>query len=746
MRAVPPQGDSMIRNHKLRQAVSVIVAAGLGLTIGSTASAQGNVLEEIVVTATKREERILDVPISVATLSGTNLESRFTAGETVLALAYAVPGLYAESSNGRGAPRFYMRGLGNADFDQAASQPVSIVMDDVVMELVALKSFPLFDLEQVEVIRGPQGTLFGRNTTAGIIKFNSRRPTDELEGYAKFAAGTYGTVNVEGAVGGPLIEGKLSGRVSILSQNRGNWVSNLNTGDKNVMGELQENAARAQLLWTPTDNFSALLLWQGRDLDGNTASFFRANVLTKGSNSLNENYQRENVFYNGGGNNPQTALGSGVNLTLDWDIGDLTLTSITSNQSYDYFARGDIDGGVAGVGPGFILFDSDTGGNNDIKQFTQELRLASNYDGNFNFQVGGFYFNDELTTTTEFGVDPTSLVVGSIAKHDNTAWAIFGQGTYSFSDAWSLVVGARYTDDQKDYTPLLAPVEQGSISLSDDNVSWDLTLSYALNDTSRLFGRVASGFRAPSIQARNAAFGAPVTTASSETIMSYELGYKATLGDRTWLNTAVFLYQIDDMQLTAIGGGGNFTTLLNADKGEGAGFEIDLEFAATENLILSGGFGYNKTEIKDSSLSVGGCNTTSATFDRICTITDPLNSDGNPLIDGNPFQHVPEWTLNLELDWTIPLSTGAEVFFFTDWKFKGETNEFLYESVEFTNDSQFEGGLRAGWRSAEGNFELAFFGRNITDEDNLIGGIDFVNLTGYVNQPAFWGLEATVTW
>ena len=734
-------------NNLFRFSVAGTIAAILCLGLAGTgnyAYAQETaVLEEIIVTATKRDENIQDVPISIASLSGDKLTSKFTAGESILALAYAVPGLYAESSNGRGAPRFYMRGLGNADFDSAASQPVSIVMDEIPMELVALKSFPLFDLDDIEVIRGPQGTLFGRNTTAGIIKFDSRRPTSETEGYAKLAVGSFGTLNFEGAIGGSLVDDVLSARVSVLSQNRDHWVSNTFTGGGDVIGELKEFAARVQLLWTPNDNFSGLLLVQGRDLDANTASFFRANILTQGSNELNSNFDRETVFYDGGGNNPQTSSGNGVTLMLDWDIGDLTLTSITSAQDYDYFARGDIDGGVEGVGPGFILFSSDTGGNNDIKQFTQELRLASSGDESFSWQVGAFFFDDEITTSTEFGVDLTTLVVGAIAKHENTTWAIFGQGTYDINDRVTLTAGARYTDDEKDYTPVVAPPTQAAINLADDNVSWDVSLSYAINETSLLYGRVAAGFRAPSIQSRNAAFGAPATTAISETILSFEAGYKAELSDRTRINAAVFYYTIDDMQLTAIGGGGNFTTLLNANEGVGTGFEIDVEFAATENLILSGGFSYNDTEIKDPTLSVGGCNTTSATFQRICTITDPLNAAGAPIIDGNPFQHVPEWTLNLELAYNRPLDSGAEVFFFTDWKFKGETNEFLYESIEFLNDSQFEGGLRIGWRNANGNLEIAAFGRNITDEENLVGGIDFVNLTGYVNQPAFWGLEGT---
>ena len=158
----------------IRQTFKSMVLAGLALVVMPFASnnvlAQSNaILEEIVVTATKREETLQDVPISVATMSGERLNSLFTGGEDILALANRVPGLYAESSNGRAAPRFYLRGLGNIDFDLAASQPVSIIMDEVVMENTVLKSFPLFDLQNVEVIRGPQGTLFGRNTTAGNL-------------------------------------------------------------------------------------------------------------------------------------------------------------------------------------------------------------------------------------------------------------------------------------------------------------------------------------------------------------------------------------------------------------------------------------------------------------------------------------------------------------------------------------------------------------------------------------------------
>ena len=308
--------------------------------------AQG-VLEEIVVTAQKREQNIQDVPISITRMSGQWLESKFAGGGDVLELASTVPGLHVESSNGRLSPRFYMRGLGNADFTAAASQPVSIVFDEVPMEKASLKSFPIFDLDDIEVIRGPQGTLFGRNTTAGIIKFDSRRPTEETEGYIKASGGNKGTVNVEGAIGGTLVEGTLMGRISFLTQHRSNWVNNAHTGENDAMGGFDIFAGRAQLLWTPTDDLTALLLYQHQDQGGNSASLFRANIFDKGSNKLNDNYKRDTVWFDAGNNNPAKIKSFGITLKLDYELTNHTITSITSYQDiYDRFARGDIDGGI----------------------------------------------------------------------------------------------------------------------------------------------------------------------------------------------------------------------------------------------------------------------------------------------------------------------------------------------------------------------------------------------------------------
>lgn len=716
--------------------IATIASCPLGV---SGAWAQDNaILEEIVVTAQRREENIQDVPISVTAIGGERVDVFTQGGEDIRALAARVPSLYAESSNGRLAPRFYMRGLGNTDFDLAASQSVSIISDEVVQENVILKSFPIFDIDRVEVLRGPQGTLFGRNTPAGIVKFETRRPTEELEGYVSATIGSLGTKNVEGALGGSLNESQtLMARLSVLSQNREDWIDNGFTGESEAMGGFSENAFRLQLLAQPADTFSALVNLHGRDLSNGTASIFRANVLSPGSNELNGNFDRDRVFFDGGGNNPQEANALGGSLRLDIDFGnELTLTSISAYETVENQSFGDIDGGFGAVflpvmGPGFIPFPSETqDGLEDLEQITQEFRLASAANEQMFWQAGVFYFDSDFSVQTfPFFVPPTTV------RHENTAWAVFGQVSYDLSDNATLTGGLRYTDDDKDMTTPATPNPQPPVNVSDEQVSWDLSLMYSLSDDVNVYGRVASGFRAPSIQGRNIAFfdANPFSIANSETILSTEIGFKSTLGDRVRLNGAVYYYTIDDMQLSAIGGNTNSNVLVNADKGVGMGVDFDTEILLSDNFVVTFGGSWNDTEIDDSSLRTAVC--------AQCTVLDPIDADGFALLDGNPFPQAPEHMINVTARYSTLVNNDDELYLFADFVNQGDTNFFLYESSEFHSGSIFEAGLRAGYIANGGQWELSVFARNITDEENLKGGIDFNNLTGFVNEPRIFGLN-----
>ncbi len=705
-------------------------------TTGAEEQADGQ-LNTIIVTANRREENLQEVPVSAATLSADTVKTIFDAGAEVTALAARVPGLFVESSNGRAAPRFYIRGLGNTDFDLAASQPVSVVMDDVVMENVTLKSFPIFDIERIEVLRGPQGTLFGRNTPAGIVKIDTVKPGDEFAVAGSLSVGSFGSVSADGGVTIPLVDGMVSMRLSGLWQHRGNWVDNGYTGEKNALGGYDEIAGRAQLLITPTEELSILGTYAVRDLDG-TSTLFRANILGPGDNELNENYDRDTVFFDAGGGNQAKYKADIATVKLDYDAGFGTFTSITSWANSEGSSRGDIDGGFGAsflpeMGPGFIPFPSDTQDSIELDQFTQEVRLASATGGSIEWQVGGFYFDSDFDVTT-VGFDfPPPVTV----NHTNESWAVFGQVSTRVSDVLKLTGGLRWTDDQKNFIVKSGSAPQAR-EVSDARLSWDAAAFLDVSDDASVYARVASGFRAPTIQGRDVAFFSAPSIATSEKIMSYEAGFKSELAGRTVrLNGAIYYYTIKDPQFSAVGGADNLVQLVNADKGRGYGFELDSAFQVTPDFLITAGLSYNNTKIQDDTLAVGIC--------AQCTVTDPtvvLSGNTRALVDGNPFPNAPEWIADVTARYAVPMGNSGELFVFTDWAYQGKTNFFLYESKEFNSNNQVEGGLRIGYAKTDGSFELAAFVRNITDADNVKGGIDFNNNTAFVNDPRVFGVSA----
>jgi len=712
---------------------------------------QETFIEEIVVTAQRREENIQDVPVAISTLDGEDLSLLMTGGPDVRALSGRVPSLVMESSFGRAFPRFYIRGIGNPDFDLNASQPVSMLMDEVVLENPIVKGVPLFDLDRVEVLRGPQGTLFGRNTPAGVVKFDTVKPSQEFDAYVRASYGTYDTIDINGAVGGALTN-NLSARFSGLYQSQSDYVDNKHTGENDALGGYETIAWRGQLLWEPNDRFSGLLNIHGWEVNDGTARIFRGNVLRPGEGGLVDGFAFDEVYHDGLNTQEISSLG-GV-LRLEYAFESATLTSITGYESIDdMFSRGDIDGGFGAVyappyGPGFIPFAAESAdGLPYLDQWTQELRLASTGGGSFDWLVGAFYFNEDaqIDTYNFDSLSPGNPNDGfSYAQQEATSYALFASLDFHLSEAWDLKAGVRYTSDEKDFAadrpipvfqpPLTQPITRAT---DDDNVSWDLSAVYKASDTLNLYGRVATGFRAPSIQGRilfaedfsdgqdPATNG--VSVADSEEILSIEAGVKSILaGQRLRLNLTGYWFEMSDQQLTAVGGEVNVATLINADKSEGYGLEADIEWTPTGNWLMTFGASYNPTEIKDPSLRIPQCA-------GGCTITDPIDDDGKIIIDGNPLPHAPEIVFNGIVNWwSDPVAKG---FFATlDWAYYSEKNFFLYEAEEFKDDS-FEVGLRLGYGWSQGKYEVALWGRNILDEEIVRGGVDFINLTGFVNDP-----------
>ena len=714
----------------------------------AASAAEAGKLQTVTVTAERVTEDARNVPISVSTLGGEALDVLNSGGDDVRALSGRVPSLNIESSFGRAFPRFYIRGYGNTDFHLNASQPVSLVYDDVVQENPILKGFPMFDVDQVEVLAGPQGTLFGRNTPAGVVKFDSVAPSRVANGYFNASYGSFNTVNLEGAYGMPLGP-DWAIRGSLLSQHRNGWVTNTAPGAG--AGKLEgydDEAGRLQLLYKPSGTFSALFNVHTRALDG-TARLFRANIIKPGTNSLVDGFDPYQIAIDG--QNAQTVDTDGASMKLRWDLGgDNVLNSITGWEHVHSFSRGDVDGGYGAsydlpMGPGVIPFADETSdAMSGHQQLSQELRLEHGGAGPLTWQAGLYFFHEKyrissLAYDTLFHGPSTEVD----AAQTNTAWAAFGSVGYAVTDKFKLRGGLRYTRDRKslDTIPVTDTAVDDSHGLSkstnDSRTNWDLSGTYAVTPEANVYARVATGFRASSIfPASDFGF---LTYAKPETTTSYEAGVKADLFDRrARISADVFHYEVKDQQLSAVGGQDNATQLINAKKVTGQGVEINLDAYLLPTLLVTLNGSYNFTKIKDPGLEVAPCAT--------CTVTDPKDPvSGNAMINGNPLPQAPKYVANVTARYGIPVSNGGEYFVYTDWSYRSSVNFFLYESKEFTGKAMTIGGLRAGYDWDGGKYEVAAFARNITNQIRVTGAIDFNNLTGFINDPRTVGVQFKAT-
>ncbi|MGF7154939.1 TonB-dependent receptor [Novosphingobium gossypii] len=728
-------------SSRLRRLTAVSVFA-VAASFGAPAHAQSTAPAadegadgSIVVTATRRAERALDVPVAVSALAGEKLDVLNSSGQDIRFLSARVPSLQIESSFGRTFPRFYVRGLGNTDFSADAAQPVSVVYDNVALESPMLKAFPAFDLENVEVLKGPQGTLFGRNTPAGVVKLTSKRPTEELDGHVSASWATYNTVNLEAAVGAPLTD-KLRFRVAGLVQRRDDWVKNdyAQTINEKKFEGYQDYAGRFQLEYEdgPLD---ILFNAHARSLKG-TARLFRANAIKPGTNDLVDGFDIERTAQNG--SNPQTLESWGANIQASYEFDGLgSLYSITAWERASVFSRGDIDGGY----PGIVPFQVQTGGTTTPKEFSQELRFASKKFGNVSFQAGGYFFNQNLESASGSWSNTNAYTPSSASHLDNETYAAFGSVEYTPVDSLILRGGVRWSHDKRyailvngdDVNDTAAGFSTGSTSGS--KWSWDASATYKVSPFASFYARVASGYLGAAL--KNDTIAGVATTARPQTTISYEAGFKTEQPGLFNFSIDGYYFDTKNIQLTAVGGGSNVTQLMNARKAIGYGVETELSATPVENLVVTLGGSYNFTELKDKSLFVAPCG-------GGCTVTDPLVTVGGTTlasIDGNRLPQAPRWIGSATLRYAVPLGNDNEVFAYTDWSYRSKINLFLYDSIEFTGKSYLEGGARVGYRDNSRGYEVAAFARNITNQVRIVGAIDFNNLTAMMNEPRIIGGE-----
>lgn len=745
-----------------------VALVGVFLTfIGGIAGAQ-EVLEEITVVAQKREASLQEVPISIGVLASSDIERFAVGGDDIRILSARVANLNVESTFGRTYPRFYIRGLGNSDFALNAQQSVEMYYDEVVLSNPVIKGMPIFDVERVEVLRGPQGALWGRNATAGAVHVISRKPSETMDGHARISVGELGTRNAEGAIGGALIDGKLSGRISVLYQSQDDWVENLVTG--NEVGSFTDAAARAQLLWTPGDGTDVLFQLYNRSFDG-VAALFHSTAIDPVFGDRPQ--QRDKIALDNDRVPYQDIDMTGVTLRIDQRINDdLSLVSVTGFVTAESYTVGDVDA----VGSP-VLVNADA--IDDLTQLTQELRLASNYPGRWNWQLGAYYFDESLeyvntTANNAFQIPdpPGPFDLGQpgdpgfgafqFVSQDFSSWAVFGNLSFELTERTNLTAGIRYSDDSTDasrfvgqFTPnpanlgaipdfstsyydaivnrgpislFGAPVTESN-SLTSDETTWELSLMHVLTGDVNVYARLASGYHGGVIEA-----GGPFSsfaTAEPETVDAAEIGLKSELlGRRLRANVAAFWYDFKNQQLQGFedtGGGGFTARLLNAEGGTGIGLEAELEYQPNAYWYLSGNVGYVDTEIEGPTYF----STSSG------EIVD---------LDGRRFPFAPELTAAFLIQFSVPLNwSDFEFFAETDWSFRDEidTRFTAIEEPRFRVDSYWEGGLRAGVGNDE--MSVSVWGRNISDEIGITSVLSVIGFDSYTyNGPRVFGIDFSI--
>jgi len=727
----------------------------------------GEAISEVVVTATHREENAKDVPVSISVVDSNLMTSLGNSGDDIKALSFKVPSLNIESSNGRAFPRFYIRGYGNTDFHDFASQPVGLYYDDIVQENAALKGFPIFDQADVEVLRGPQGTLFGRNAPAGVVKIESAKPElGVTSGYFSMSDGTYNTAVVEGVVNLP-INDVLAFRAATQIQHRDNWVNDP-INQTHVAG-YDDWAARVQLLFKPSDTFNALLNIHGRSLNG-SSSLFRGNIIQLGTNQLVAGFSPSKLYSDG----PNSAtLGTvGVTLHLNWNLPGVTLQSISGYETVQkYLAEGDIDGGygpgnvfcqptcTVPTGPGYIPFAVQTSaGLLHHEQLTQEFRVLTNYSGPLQAQGGVYLFYENVEAADDDYCTPGSTVNNcpnvqlwsyqdtTVSRQRNDAEAIFGSIDYTPIQAFKATAGVRFTEDHKEFVTLFSdtqppPTPPLSSSAGARNVSWDVSGNYAVTSDVNVYARIATGFRAPSFGPPSAGLG--ITVAGSEKVISYEGGIKADFFDhKARLSWDAYYYDVKDQQLTAVGGNSNSIKLINAQKTVGKGSELELELHPVANVTFNLSGSYNDTRIEDPTLAVSPCFNWDFIVPGVkCTLLNSTNSNGLALINGNPLPQAAKWVGDLGLRYDYPLPNGGSVYGYTDISTRSSMSLFLYQSKEFDVQPFTQVGLRLGYTWSNDKYDIAAFCRNCANQIRVIGGIDFADALGFINDPRIFGAQ-----
>ncbi|MGN7932404.1 TonB-dependent receptor [Sphingopyxis sp. 22461] len=713
---------------------------------------------DIIVTAQKREQNLQDVPVAISVVSGAQLErSNVNSAEQ---LFQRVPTLTFRKGNTNKDSALSIRGVGTISFSSGVEPSVSTVIDGVVYARTGQQTSDFLDVERIEVLRGPQGSLFGKNASAGVINIVSREPGNELGGYVDAAWYEGNEYRIRGSVGGPLGDGLRASLTGFWSQYDGNARNVFN--NRKVNG-YEHWGVRGKLIAEPTDNLKITLI---ADYSKNSDNGFADSIGTVFPSAFNnavfipslaplvldgKNKDIDNDL------DPYTKdKNSGVSGQIDLDLGGVTLTSITAYRHWYNFQQRDGDfrsDAPRYVNAGTAAGDVRSHDRGDLKfdQFTQELRIASANPQFFEYVAGLYYyhtkevdfFNRTVTSCTAStlptvgGLTPCAAGSSTFVTNEGnadfttklTSYSAFGQGTLNFTDAFRGILGLRYTEDKVSYdfarrsTSLAAfsgvnPAFASAGSIKDNGWSGNAGLQYDLTDDIVAYTTYTRGYKGPALNVFFNMLARDTGRIDPEKSDAYEVGLKTRLFDRRLtLNLAGFYAKYDNYQANFLDivAGQVVTRLTNAGTVSTRGIEMDFNAAITDDFSLSGGFNYTDAHINEFICPPGAAVTCAAA------------------INGKPLPFAPKYKGTVTMDWRLPLNIdGFNVDLNSSLVYQSRTQFDINQNPNAFQSAYaiWDAGIKVS--TDDDKYSLSFIAKNLTDKQFVIQRIP--NGTSFMRQ------------
>jgi iron complex outermembrane recepter protein len=752
----------------------IACAVATPLTVAA-ADADGGGLEEVIVTAQKRSENLQDVGIAVDSFHAEDLRELglHSLGE----VTKFASNVQLFDAYGSGQPTWVIRGVGLQDFNANNTPTAAIYVDDVYLTSNVMGGQSLFDLERIEVLKGPQGALYGRNTSGGAVRLLSKRPNPSApDGYVYANYGRWQDVAFEGAANVPLSESTAVRVAGRWSQSSEGWQNNVVTGEEH--GKQDRWAVRASLLSALGENGEIIARVHAAEDRSETAlgqtvglynpaTFGFCDPLLAGrlddsqcaaySTFFDPQFRFPEVQSDDGSttlSDPINQLdnsSTGASLEINWDFGGVTLTSITGYEDFSYHLLFDYDGGYGEF--------SHQNARTDIKTFSEELRLASATENSLRWQLGLEYAADELTEDRQFLFGDDFITLGPIFggeagllgyDQDTTSYAAWAQIGYQLSDTLKLNAGVRYTDEEKKYKNGSTSVRSGGVvypfstglkdDLQLDIFSGKLGLDWSVGDDALLYASVSKGFKSGGFFGGFPSAGqASIVPYQEETVIAYEVGLKSQwLQDTLRFNASLFHYDYQDAQgyttvqdqLTGL----VLTRLGNIGDAEHDGAEVELMWLPTERLSLQANAAWLKAKITDSDQSA---------VSWMGTLV-PLEGMDRPF--------APEFSYSVIGRYSVSLGNVLEGTMQVDYNWRDALGGSGLSVIEQTMSDQMKGygllGARLSLAPRDGSWEIALWGRNLADEKYItnVTSDDVASWMVLPGQPMSYGIEGTYKW